>query len=60
MVCGGWYFAPTVCHTGAVFLNDRMIYEAVTLEECISDTADPVCLERGRIQLELVHGTEWC
>ncbi len=25
MVCGDWYFAPTVRHTGAVFLNDRMI-----------------------------------
>ena len=34
MVCGDWYFAPTVRHTGAVFLNDRMMYETVTLEEC--------------------------
>ncbi|MBQ4271914.1 MAG: DUF1565 domain-containing protein, partial [Clostridiales bacterium] len=24
MVCGDWYFAPTVRHTGSVFLNDRM------------------------------------
>ena len=41
MVCGDWYFAPTVRHTGAVFLNDRMMYETVTLEECISGDADP-------------------
>ena len=23
MVCGDWYFAPTVRHTGSVYLNDR-------------------------------------
>ena len=34
-VCGDWYFAPTVRHTGAVFINDLMMYETVTLEECI-------------------------
>ena len=41
MVCGDWYFAPTVRHTGAVFLNDRMMYETVTLEECLAGEADP-------------------
>lgn len=40
-VCGDWYFAPTVRHTGAVFLNDRMMYETVTLDECINGEADP-------------------
>ncbi len=40
-VCGDWYFAPTVRHTGAVFLNDRMLYETVTLEECLEGKADP-------------------
>ncbi len=40
-VCGDWYFAPTVRHTGAVYLNDRMLYETVTLEECIRGEADP-------------------
>ena len=40
-VCGDWYFAPTVRHTGAVFLNDRMMYETVTLEECRAGQADP-------------------
>ena len=33
---GDWYFAPTVRHTGAVYLNDRMLYEAESLEECIA------------------------
>jgi len=33
---GDWYFAPTVRHTGAVYMNDRMLYEAQTLEECIA------------------------
>jgi hypothetical protein len=40
-VCGDWYFAPTVRHTGSVYLNDRMMYETVTLEECIEGAADP-------------------
>ena len=34
-VYGDWYFAPAVRHTGAVYLNDRMLYETETLEECI-------------------------
>ena len=41
MVCGDWYFAPTVRHTGAVYLNDRMMYETVTLEECMEGQPDP-------------------
>ena len=40
-VCGDWYFAPTVRHTGAVFLGDQMLYETVTLEECVSGQVDP-------------------
>ncbi|NBJ92882.1 right-handed parallel beta-helix repeat-containing protein [Parablautia muri] len=34
-VGGDWYFAPVIRHTGAVYLNDRQLYEAETLEECI-------------------------
>ncbi len=30
-VYGDWYFAPKVRHTGSVFLNDRMMYESVSL-----------------------------
>ena len=39
-VCGDWYFAPTVRHTGSVYLNDRMMYETVTLEECLAGEKD--------------------
>lgn len=35
MIGGDWYFAPVVRHTGAVYLNDRQLYEAETLEECM-------------------------
>ena len=45
MVCGDWYFAPTVRHTGAVFLNDNMMYETVTLEECEKAEADPCAFD---------------
>lgn len=41
MVCGDWYFAPTVRHTGSVVLNDLMMYETVTLDECIAGEPDP-------------------
>lgn len=33
---GDWYFAPTVRHTGAVYLNDQMLYETESLEECLA------------------------
>ena len=35
-VFGDWYFAPTVRHAGCVYLNDRALYEALTMEECIA------------------------
>ena len=34
-VCGDWYFSPIVRHTGSVFLNDAMMYETTSLDECI-------------------------
>lgn len=34
-VCGDWYFAPAIRHTGAVYLNERQMYETETLDECI-------------------------
>lgn len=34
-VGGDWYFGKFERHTGVVYLNDRMLYEALTLEECI-------------------------
>ena len=33
-VYGDWYFAGRTKHTGCVYLNDRMLYEAASLEEC--------------------------
>ncbi len=34
-VGGDWYFAPQVRHTGAVYCNDQVLYEATSLEECL-------------------------
>ncbi len=39
-VCGDWYFSPIVRHTGSVFLNDAMMYETTSLDECIKGEAD--------------------
>ena len=41
MVCGDWYFAPVVRHTGAVFINDRMMFETTSLQDCLDAKADP-------------------
>lgn len=35
-VYGDWYFAGKTKHTGAVYLNDKMLYEAASVEECIA------------------------
>ncbi|HOK43194.1 MAG TPA: right-handed parallel beta-helix repeat-containing protein [Thermoclostridium caenicola] len=35
IVYGDWYFSTPNRHTGCVFLNDRAMYEATTLEECL-------------------------
>ena len=40
-VCGDWYFSPVVRHTGAVFLNDLMMYETSSLKECEAGVPDP-------------------
>lgn len=34
-VYGDWYFAKADKHTGCVYLNDKALYEATSLEECI-------------------------
>ncbi len=41
-VCGDWYFAPAIRHTGSVFLNDRMMFETTSLEECRKGEPDPL------------------
>ncbi len=40
-VCGDWYFAPTIRHTGSVYLNDRTLFETETLEECEAGEVSP-------------------
>ncbi len=40
-VYGDWYFAGKTRHTGAVYLNDRMLYEASSLEECLAGAVWP-------------------
>ena len=32
---GDWYFAGRSKHTGAVYLNDKAMYEAASIEACI-------------------------
>ena len=39
-VCGDWYFASNIRHTGCVFLGDIMMYETDSLEECIEGKPD--------------------
>ena len=43
---GDWYFAPVVRHTGAVYLNDRQLYEAETMDECIKGEVWPYSWEK--------------
>ncbi len=33
-VYGDWYFSPEIRHTGSVFLNDKMMFETTSLDEC--------------------------
>ena len=35
-VYGDWYFAGRTKHTGAVYLNDKMLYEAASIAECVA------------------------
>ena len=40
-VAGDWYFSPIIRHTGAVFMNDLMMYECGSVEECEAGKPDP-------------------
>ena len=42
---GDWYFASNHIHTGSVYVNDRMFYEAESLEECIKGEVYPLSWE---------------
>lgn len=53
IVEGDWYFSPkdpqtgkfTDMHRGAVYLDDRMLYETATLEECLKGEVFPASWE---------------
>ena len=40
-VCGDWYFSSIIRHSGSVFVNDHMMYETASLEECQAGKPDP-------------------
>ena len=42
LVYGDWYFAKADKHTGCVYLNDKMMYETSSLEECIAGEVSEV------------------
>lgn len=44
-VYGDWYFAGRSKHTGAVYLNDKMLYEAESLEACCKGDVYPYSWE---------------
>ncbi len=40
-VYGDWYFSPKIRHTGAVFLNDNMMYECDSIDDCKKGEPNP-------------------
>ena len=40
IIGGDWYFSDKIRHPGAVFLNNNMLYEADSLDECIKAPVD--------------------
>ena len=44
-VYGDWYFAGKSKHTGALWLNDRMLYEAASVEEAAAGAVYPCSWE---------------
>ena len=44
-VYGDWYFAGKSKHTGAVYLNNKMLYEAASIEECVAGEVYPCSWE---------------
>ncbi len=44
-VYGDWYFAGRSKHTGAVYLNEKMLYEAESLDACIRGEVSPYSWE---------------
>lgn len=46
-VYGDWYFSPIIRHTGSVFVNNQMMYEASSLEECQKGIGDPLAWDQN-------------
>lgn len=44
-IYGDWYTGPRVLHTGAVYLNERQLYEVSSLDECINAEIYPYSWE---------------
>ena len=44
-VYGDWYFSGLSKHTGAVYLNDKMLYEADSLDGCVNPQISPYSWE---------------
>ena len=44
-VYGDWYFAGKSKHTGCVYLNDKAMYEAGSIEECVKGEVYPCSWE---------------
>ena len=49
-VYGDWYFSPVIRHTGSVFVNDSMMYEVSTLDECKKGKGDPLAWDQEAAQ----------
>lgn len=49
-VYGDWYFSPIIRHTGSVFVNDNMMYEASSLDECQKGKGDPLAWDQVAAQ----------
>lgn len=49
-VYGDWYFSPVIRHTGSVFVNDNMMYEVSSLEECQKGKGDPLAWDQEAAQ----------
>ncbi len=52
IVDGDWYFSDKTRHAGAVFMNDKMLYEADSLEECIKGTVDEYSWDKKASKLK--------
>lgn len=48
VIGGDWYFAQNTLHTGAVYCNDEMLYEADSLDDCIKGEVYPYSWDQAK------------